>query len=642
MGEGCGTTANVRGTFVSPSTFESCSNSMQSTVPEKPRSAFHTEGLFIDCDEFSFSAEAIRQQLQDLDELFVGLEGRVHRKLRRDHRLLRLRADLKQSVLAFESAGRQGSLHFHSFMEMRIHLKLLREARPILVDWDRYAHDCLDPEYYDHFFFTLATRQAFILWKLDSQIVPEVSERRTPDLTVTIVGQELGVEVKTKRKLVDPEASISSSDADKIVAQAFKRVGSSRTGQIRDRLSMVAICGYFCKGDSAENLTGAVSRYFERMKSRPRVAGVVIVNLALRLKWPQFTVVNPINLIISTDAYLIANPYQESNVFFIRLENEPILPIPNEFRRWSADKPVQSSGRRYIVTNGHVSVRPGAVFLAKTALEEAVSAGKADSEVRALALALRRAADAEILQGEPVNARWAYERLLEIDRTFDDEREEAKDLNGLGTALRLEGSAEEAVRVFRKAFVLTAKTKDTATKAFILNNLGNVWLQSGRLGRALLLYRRALRLNEEVQNEREVGTNLGNIGTVYQKMEQGDDARTHFKQALAVCERLQWWHGIGENLIRLASLEEEYSNFKDARQYIALARAVFLNNKSSKYVADSFYLEANICSKEQKFDEARLYYNNALRLYATTGPRSQIEIVSELLAQLPRLAEGVA
>lgn len=607
----------------------------QSSGPTKNRSGFRSGALLIDCEEFSFNGQTVRQQLACLEGLIEKIEERVHRSDRSSHRLIRMQSNLRSSLLFFESEGKRGSSHFLSFMEMRLHIKALQDARTALPDWERYQKECLSAQYYDHFFLMLSVHRVFELWGGHPRILPE-SDTPTPDLVIRMADEEFFVEVKTKRKLIDPSSELSAEQADQIVKKAFERAGSSRQGQLRGRRSVIAICGYFSTGKTFAVLERAASSYFARLKRRSQVGGILLVNVSLRLKQPNRHVIDAQNLIVSIDTNFIANEHQEVNLHFARLESEPMIEVPPGFKRWASDELVRSSPDWLVATQCPVALRVGPVLKLVRAVHHAVSTGRPEEEIRALLGALRNAGNQELQCGDLREARRAHAYLLSFHRSARDLLEESYDLINLGIVSRREGRLEEATSLLRKAWRIGVIAKDDKGKVLALNGLGSVWWDLGKPLKALMAYLGARKLNEKLGNIQGMAMNFGNIGLAYLSLNKASQAASAFEHAYALCERIHDREGEGANLSRLASLALRGGDPVNARKLASAAQTIFAELKANRLLAEIYHLHGYISIAEGSHERAKLEFWSAIRLLATTLPHLSVEQVAELLTRRER------
>jgi Tfp pilus assembly protein PilF/peroxiredoxin len=118
-------------------------------------------------------------------------------------------------------------------------------------------------------------------------------------------------------------------------------------------------------------------------------------------------------------------------------------------------------------------------------------------------------------RGNPLGARAAFERALEMQPEYADAS------NSLGALLAQSGEVPAAIERFRAALQARPDFPDA------LNNLGFALSQTGQLAQAFELYQKALALQPGFPEA------LNNVGIFFGRQGDLDQARTYFQQAVA-------------------------------------------------------------------------------------------------------------
>lgn len=172
---------------------------------------------------------------------------------------------------------------------------------------------------------------------------------------------------------------------------------------------------------------------------------------------------------------------------------------------------------------------------------------------------------------------------------------------------------ENARIYYRKGFLLAQSIKDFRWTGIFLQELGRVEQKDGNTGHALELYDQALRSLQKVSYRTSVISIYNSIGTVYLDQGRYDEAIGFYKKLIAQVgpeSKTQ----LGTIYTRLAHACEQKSRYADALEYNRMALKIRhemsqmedFNSSMINISNDYFYLN--------KFDSARIYMNEGIRL----------------------------
>jgi tetratricopeptide (TPR) repeat protein len=128
-------------------------------------------------------------------------------------------------------------------------------------------------------------------------------------------------------------------------------------------------------------------------------------------------------------------------------------------------------------------------------------------------------------------------------------------LNNYGSALRLLGDFDGAIRVYEQAIEINEARGDVIAVSLSRCNIANVHIDQGRVDDALEVYWQDVRISrgsEPPHPSNEAGT-LNNIGAALAKVERFEEAVTPLRQGLAIRRRLDDQPGIANTSLNLGA-----------------------------------------------------------------------------------------
>ncbi|CQD24774.1 putative ATPase [Mycobacterium lentiflavum] len=189
-------------------------------------------------------------------------------------------------------------------------------------------------------------------------------------------------------------------------------------------------------------------------------------------------------------------------------------------------------------------------------------------------------------------------------------------LNNYGSALRMLGDFDGAVRVYEQAIEINQARGDVAALSLSRCNIANVYFDQGRVDDAFEVYWQDVRISRESEPphlSNEAGT-LNNIGAALAKRERFEEAVAPLRQSLTIRRRLDDQPGIADTSLNLGA---------------ALSRLALLKNGQTRFVL---------------LEEACALLEVAFKIFGARGNQSGQAEVANNLGQsqclLGRYAEG--
>jgi tetratricopeptide (TPR) repeat protein len=154
-------------------------------------------------------------------------------------------------------------------------------------------------------------------------------------------------------------------------------------------------------------------------------------------------------------------------------------------------------------------------------------------------------------------------RAIDLAREVGDRHTEGINLGNLGIIYREQGLVEQAAEVIRQSLKTCREVGDRRTESIILGNLGSIYLDQGKHDEAVEIYMQVVQICREYGDKRVAATNLGNLGVVCQTRGQYERAIDFYLQAIETYRALGdkrsegVAHGnMGDALLMLERFEE--------------------------------------------------------------------------------------
>ncbi len=217
--------------------------------------------------------------------------------------------------------------------------------------------------------------------------------------------------------------------------------------------------------------------------------------------------------------------------------------------------------------------------------------------------------------GEPRPAFEHYRRALELRGEGGDPAGRARDLKGIGLALKRLGRSAEALDHYRRAEEIARGVGNPELLSGILTNLGTLHYSRGGLNEALGYYRQALELRRAAGDAAGVSWALANVGVVYAELGRSAEALRYFEQGL---ERARELENVDLEVTMLNNLGAVLRSRGEIRRALGafvegLALAEAIGDRSGEaFVASNL---GDLYHRLHETDRALELHRRALRLY---------------------------
>jgi len=197
-----------------------------------------------------------------------------------------------------------------------------------------------------------------------------------------------------------------------------------------------------------------------------------------------------------------------------------------------------------------------------------------------------------------------------------------------GSACRLQGRYQEALRHFHDALIVYNVTDNRAGIARVTGSIGNVYFSLGNYSTALEFYNQALPLHVELGNRKGVAIVTGNIASVHFSTGDFPASLECCHSALLLHEELDDSWGIARVTGTIGNIFFNTGNYSDALEHCqrALTLSEALSDKGG--VARFTGNIGNVYNKLGDYAAAIEYYNRALLLHKDFGDRSGVARVT--------------
>jgi len=141
-------------------------------------------------------------------------------------------------------------------------------------------------------------------------------------------------------------------------------------------------------------------------------------------------------------------------------------------------------------------------------------------------------------RGDLDNAAEAYERVLSLGNSVDDQVIISIATGNLGIIYSIRGDLDAAEDMYRKSLTLDEALNCTEGMANHCGNLGNLYSIRGDLDAAEGMYSKSLALNETLGRKEGMATLYGNLGVLFDIRGEFDVAEEMYRKSLVLNEAL--------------------------------------------------------------------------------------------------------
>ncbi len=208
----------------------------------------------------------------------------------------------------------------------------------------------------------------------------------------------------------------------------------------------------------------------------------------------------------------------------------------------------------------------------------------------------------------------------------------------LATEIKNQRAPEKALQIFK---ILQSKAheqlgKSHALSAEIAHQMGITYFLQHDFEKAIVQYQQAADIRLEVfgKNTPELAQSYHNLGVTHRYNGNYTQATSFFKQAITIRENINVPGKLGHSNNQLAKIIEESGNALQAIGQYELARQIYLESLPEHeyfFVADVHKDIARNYFKTQQFDQAKLHYQDAIKVYTALFGEKDFEVANCLL-----------
>jgi len=168
-----------------------------------------------------------------------------------------------------------------------------------------------------------------------------------------------------------------------------------------------------------------------------------------------------------------------------------------------------------------------------------------------------------------------HEQKLADARAATRKRDEAVELNTLGTLYRQTGKPQKALEYYNQALAIEHSSGNRGSEALTLNDIGRVYTDLGQEQKALDLFNQVLPVWRELGNRRGEALTLNNMGRVYSDLAQEEKALDFLNQALTIWRETGGRNGEASTLDNMGKVYSDMSQGPKALEYLNQALPIW-------------------------------------------------------------------
>ena len=210
----------------------------------------------------------------------------------------------------------------------------------------------------------------------------------------------------------------------------------------------------------------------------------------------------------------------------------------------------------------------------------------------------------------------------------------ARALRIIGIILSNQGRFNEALdTILKSLFLIRQIPHQEEDEAFILNNIGYVLKSTEQFNQALEYFEQSLNLFKQIHHKRGIALVLGNIGDVYLLRKNYEKALEYETQALGYARQNRSTNYIiGVTLFHIATIHTKQQRYDSARFYQEQALSLFQNDNISKYIAKSLNNLAEVTYAQQQYRQSIEYGEKGLAVARSIASYEEAARISHTLA----------
>ena len=214
-----------------------------------------------------------------------------------------------------------------------------------------------------------------------------------------------------------------------------------------------------------------------------------------------------------------------------------------------------------------------------------------------------------------------HEQKLAEARTTNRLRDEAVELNTLGSLYRQTGNTQKALEYLNQALSIEHSSGKRGSEALTLNIMGRVYTDLGQEQKALELFNQILPVWREMGNRPGEANTLNNMGRVYNNLAQRQKALEYLNEALPIWREVHNRAGEASTLDNIGRAYSDMGQGAEALDYynqaLPIWRQVGERNGESLTLSNIATVYDNLGQRQKSLE----FYNQALSIWREVGNR---------------------
>jgi len=214
-----------------------------------------------------------------------------------------------------------------------------------------------------------------------------------------------------------------------------------------------------------------------------------------------------------------------------------------------------------------------------------------------------------------------HEQKLAEARALQDLKDEATELNALGTLYRQTGQRQKALDDCNEALPIERSVGNRVGEAVTLTTLGRIYTDLGQEQKALELFNQILPVWRELGNRLGEATTLNNMGRVYNNLGQREEALKYLNQSLPIWREVKSRDGEANALDNIGTAYSYMGRAPEALDYFNQAlpawREAGDRSGEALTLGNIAIVYSNLGEKQKSLES----YNQALPAWREAGNR---------------------
>ena len=237
-------------------------------------------------------------------------------------------------------------------------------------------------------------------------------------------------------------------------------------------------------------------------------------------------------------------------------------------------------------------------------------------------------------RGELDKAVEMYNKVLEIDQVLGRKEGMAPSYGNLGIVYGIRGKLDKAAEMFNKALEIDQALGRKEGMALSYGNLGNVYGIRGKLDKAAEMFNKALEINQALGVKSAMADNYRNLGIVYKTRGEFDKAVEMYQKSLAIDEQMGNKEGMAADYGNLGNVYYTRGELDKAVGMYQKSLTLFEGLGSKQGIAEQYDNFASLYKAKGNKVEAKRYWQQSLELFKQLGSQRRIKEVQKALDDL--------